>query len=173
MVYVGQTVQPQLQWFASRLIWLPSFAIQVLILWQHTQTIRTLQVMPNGRLWKKPESYPLPASSTDHPVECHDFQAATILLANGLFLAGSRDIFYVKRRGCIRTTHGNVFLKRAKAGCHQREPSPYWNLKKTQQKDNVSFISAVLYPTYKDHRPYFLAQSAAWKIRVLYLHWKD
>lgn len=113
--------------FVSRLIWLPSFATQVLILWQQTQTMRTLQVMTNGRLWKKLEPYPLPASSSsgDHPVGCCESQAVTVLLANDLFLAESRDIFYVKRRGCIMTSRGNVSLKRGKAGCHQREPSPY------------------------------------------------
>lgn len=113
--------------FVLRLICLPSFVTQVLILWQQTQSMRTLQVMPNGRPWNKPEAYPLPASSSsgDHPVGCHECRVVTVLLGNGLFLAGSRHIFCVKRRGCIRTTHGNVSLKRAKAGCHQREPSPY------------------------------------------------
>lgn len=71
-------------------------------------------MMPNGRLWKKPESYPLPASSTDHPVECHDFQAATILLANGLFLAGSRDIFLCQEKGLYQDYTWECFFKKGK-----------------------------------------------------------
>ena len=131
--------------------------------------------MLHPRWWQRPEPYLLPGTSKlgDLPRACHGWQVVTVLLANGLLLAGPREISYFKRRGCTRTTYGYVSWKTAKAGCHQRQPSPCWNLTQSQRKDNVSVrISAPPCPSCKDHRPYFLAQWAARKIRALYLHWQ-
>lgn len=62
-------------------------------------------MMPSTRPQKRPEPFPLPAGSKtgDLPVGCHGWRVVTLLLANGLFLAGQREISYFKRRGCIRT----------------------------------------------------------------------
>lgn len=180
MLYVGQTVRLLLQW-GKKALSPGKFGCSHL---QHKYWFCGSKPKLWGPFrWCQMEDYGRNQSLTQcqlAPVlEIIQWDATNVrllqsYLAMASSLQGQEIFFYVKRRGCIRTTHENVSLKRAKVGCHQREPSPHWNFKKTQQKDNVSVrISAALCPTYKDHRPYFLAQSAAWKIRVLYLHWED
>lgn len=67
--------------------------------------------MPHTRPQKRPEPYPLPASSKsrDLPVECHEWQVGTVLLANGLFLVAHKG-FLILKEGAVSRLHVGIIL---------------------------------------------------------------